>query len=241
MPKNASKSRQAKLFIMNLNWIGITVLLGFIMCGCSADEPKYSCNPEVNKWVEDHLDEIHSMTRAEWLECDAEISTSIYRAFTPKQRTNFWREKFQELKTLEWTKVELCHIREVEDFFENHLSWFYDDSLTDQQFDEAELFVYKWSERAKREFGWSDHLIGMMIASGDRLLDTEGTSYQTNASAGNVLLSSDESCNCNRNSSVTCSWNVTCEKASCNDLSKGCGFFLLYECNGRCEEPRYKL
>lgn len=44
-------------------------ILIFICVGlssCSTDD--YSCDPEINKWVSDNIDEIHSMIREEWVE-----------------------------------------------------------------------------------------------------------------------------------------------------------------------------
>jgi len=226
-----------KTISMNLKTIVVTIMFGFIMCACSMDEPKYSCNTEVDEWVKDHVDEIHSMSRANWLESDAEFSIPIYRAFTPEQRINFWREKFQELKALPWSTGELSLIKEAESFFESHLSLFGPNVPTDEQLDDMELFIYKWSEKAKKDYSWSDQMIASIIASGDKLLDTKGTVYQSNRSAGNILLSTSESCNCHIKSMFTCDQYTTCEDANCDGTTLGCGGFLAWSCDGRCEEP----
>jgi hypothetical protein len=43
-------------------------------------------------------------------------------------------------------------------------------------------------------------------------------------------------CTCNKGSAFSCGWNsVTCrESDKCSDTDDGCGFLLLYSCNGRC-------
>lgn len=223
---------------MNLKTIAITILFGMIMSACSSDEPKYSCNPEIDEWVKEHVDDIRLMTRADWLESDAEYSIPIYRAFTPEQRVNFWREKFQELKTLPWSDGEKNLIKEAESFFESHLNLFESETTTDAQLDEAEVFFYKWSETAQKNYGWSDDMIRSMVVTGDRLVDTKGKIYQNGKTSGNVLLSTTESCNCNKDSWFTCSHHQACDPASCNATNSGCGFMMLYECDGLCEEPR---
>lgn len=222
---------------MNLKTIVVVITFGFVMSACSGDEPIYSCNAEVDKWVREHVEEIHSMTRADWLESDAEFSIPIYRAFTPEQRVDFWRKKFQELYKLAWTAGELSLIKEAESFFENHLSMFGNEDPTEMQLDEAELFIYKWSEKARRDFSWSDSMIGAIIASGDKLLDTRGTVYQKTQAAGSMLLATSESCNCHVHSIFTCDQYTECIEVKCNETTLGCGGFLLWSCDGRCEEP----
>lgn len=222
---------------MNLKKIGIASLFGIIMCACTNDEPQYSCNPEVEKWVKEHVNEIQSMTRSEWLDSDAEYSIPIYRAFTSEQRIIFWREKFQELKKLPWSNGERDLIIEAESFFENHLTMFGPENPSEVQLDQAEEFFYKWSEKGQKGFGWSDDLIRSMVVTGDKLIDTTGRVYKSAKSAGNVLSSTSEACNCNQNSWFTCSHQQACNPANCSESLSGCGFLMAWECNGMCEEP----
>lgn len=222
---------------MNLKTIVVVITFGFVMSACSGDEPRYSCNAEVDKWVREHVEEIHSMTRADWLESDAEFSIPIYRAFTPEQRVDFWRKKFQELYKLAWSAGELSLIKEAESFFEEHLNMFGDEGPSERQLDDTDLFIYKWSEKARREFSWTDQMIRSIIASGDKVLDTKGTVYHNSQAVGSVLLSSSESCNCHVHSLFTCDQQTACETAKCNESSIGCGGFFFYSCDGRCEEP----
>lgn len=223
---------------MNVKMIVVSILFGLIMCGCSSDEPRYSCDKEVDEWVKEHVDEIQKMTRAEWLESDAVYSIPMYRAFTPEQKVNFWREKFQELKTLPWSEGEINLIEDAESFVESHLNLFGPELPSQSQLDEAEIFFYKWSENAKKDFGWSDDMIRSMLVTGDRLVDTKGKVSKRGKAAGSVLLSSSETCNCNQNSWFTCSHQQACDRAECSESLSGCGFLMMYECNGMCEEPK---
>ena len=237
MPKNASKSRQLKQNIMSLKSIVITILFGLILCSCSMDEPRYSCNREIDDWVKENVDRIHLMSRADWLEAEPELCIPIYRAFKPEQRIEFWREKFKELMMLSWTDGEMSLIKEAEQFFEEHINLFGDILPTDEQLDEVEIFFYKWSEKAKKEYLWSDSMITSIIASGEKLLDTKGTIYKRSKTAKSILSSDSEACNCNVGSLFSCGQYTECEDAECDGTTMGCGFMLLWECDGRCEEP----
>lgn len=45
----------------------VVVLFTLLMVSCNKDtEMIYSCNETINNWVEENLDEIHLMTRADW-------------------------------------------------------------------------------------------------------------------------------------------------------------------------------
>lgn len=229
---------------MNLKTIVVAIVFGIIISSCGNDEPKYSCNQEIDEWVKDYIDEIHSMTRAEWLETDADYSIAIYRAFTPEQRVGFWREKFQELKSLSWSKGEMLHIEGLEFFFENNLHLFGNEARTDEQLDEVELFLYKWIEKAKKEYAWTNDMIMSIIASGDKVVNTNGDVYEKSrmgakykSSSVGTVAPTKPNCNCHVKSSFTCSSHQACEKATCSDTNFGCGFFLLWDCDGLCEEP----
>lgn len=227
---------------MKLKTFIVTAAIGFGLCSCDGNEPKYSCDDNVDSWVKEHIDEIHGMTRAEWLETDAKFSLAIYRAFTYEQRIEFWREKFHEVMQLPWEDAELTHIQEAEKFFEKHLELFKGDKLSDSQLDEVEVFLYKWRSTAQKELGWKPEVVSAIIASGDKVLNTHGKLAQkAKTKAGNTLSTTSESshCNCHVGSIFTCDQNTECLEVQCNETSMGCGGFLIWSCNGRCEEPGY--
>ncbi len=222
---------------MKFKLISMAVLLaGLVSCGNS--EPKYSCDESVDTWVKEHITEVRKMTRSSWLESDEKFSIPMYRAFTAEQRINFWRGKFQEIKELSWSEPELVHINELESFFEKHLDLFETNKPSDNQLDEVEIFMHKWKAAAIEKLGWTDQIIYALAACGEKVLDTNGNlkPMRSNISSS-VLLTSSENCNCNIDSWFTCSHQVACDNANCSETGSGCGFFLAYECNGRCEEP----
>ena len=90
-------------------------ILIFICVGlssCSTDD--YSCDPEINKWVSDNIDEIHSMIREEWVEINnISKQRGAYGAFTIKQKIALWRGKIEETLDLNWTIEEYAHIKKL--------------------------------------------------------------------------------------------------------------------------------
>lgn len=223
---------------MNLKSIIVAMVIGFALYSCESNEPKYSCDQDVDAWVKDHIEEVQEMTRASWLESDAEVSLAMYRAFTPKQRLTFWNEKFQEVKRLPWSNAEIEHISKAQEYINSHADVFDDVLKNEKNMDQLELFLYEWSEVAKRDFGWTDEVVNAMVASGNRMIDTKGTLSPMKKSnqAGKVLLTEVEYCNCHVSSIFTCSQNISCENSDCTELTWGCGGFLIWSCDGRCEE-----
>lgn len=219
----------------------IPIAVGLSLCSCGNDEPKYSCDEDVDFWIKEHLEEIHGMSRADWLDADPEFSIALYRAFTPKQKIEFWRNKFQEVKKLHWSEEEKAHIIRAEKYLESHVDFFDDGSLNEKQQDEVELFFYEWIETAKKDLGWEKETAYSIVASGNRVLDTKGTlETMTKSRSGAVIYANSEaSCNCCTDCTVTCIATTygSCEKAKCSETEKGCGFLFLSDCDGRCEEP----
>lgn len=228
---------------MKLKLFLCCMVLGLALVSCDDSEPKFSCNETIDAWVKEHLSEIQKMTRSEWLESDARFSIPMYRAFTPNQRIDFWRKKFQELKTLSWTRDELAHILYLENFFENHLDLFRTQRPSDQQLDELDAFLYKWKTVATEDLGWTNELAFAIVASGQKVLDTKGTLQPMVKGKwiGNISGDKDnnkmESCNCHIDSFFTCGQQEACENTPCDETSLGCGGFLVWSCDGRCEEP----
>jgi len=47
-------------------------------------------------------------------EAEIYVKTAADIAFVPSQKVGFWKEKIEEVKSLDWSKEELLHIQEVE-------------------------------------------------------------------------------------------------------------------------------
>ncbi len=217
----------------------LSVLL--IMFACTEDGV-YSCDPSVDSWVKENKSEIQRMNRSQWLDLDENLSMAAYRAFTPKQRIQFWEERFDEIKQLPWSDKELKHISGVEDFMNNHQNFFEDKQLNDDQLDELHLFFYDWSKYALEELHWDKKVIDGILASGRKMINVKGdmliqTEMKTR-SAVVLTYSAEPTCNCNPDYFFACAPNSDSEcniKKSCKLVTRSCGFLFLLDCNGLCD------
>lgn len=228
-----------KLRICNL--LGLSIGLTLMSC-TQIDESVYSCNEDVDSWVKENVAEIRLMSRSNWLETSDGVSRAIYRAFTPEQRVSFWREKIQESKQLPWNDEELRHIEKIESFMESHLFIFGEEPLTEAQEDEIDLFFYKWKTEAVNNLNWTDKVVFALVASGNKVINTDGDIEPLKPSRRGMMLSDPsestttpdrkEDCECSYVSSF-CDCEVT---GRCNVDSNGCGLFWAFPCDGMCKD-----
>ncbi|MDE5710858.1 MAG: bacteriocin fulvocin C-related protein [Bacteroides sp.] len=217
----------------NLNLFFLTCLL-FVFASCQKGEI-YSCNEEVNDWVKENLKEIRTITRSEWKNLDESVKRGCFVAFTQQQKVDFWKEKFNEALELEWTKEETEHIKAMYQFVDEHPEYFdFSTKRTDEEIEYFELFVYKWTKKAEQQFQWSKNTIGGLIATGNKLLDKNGTVQINQTRAMTKSVKEKSPCNCNVKSDW-CSASVDCEATNnYEDSVHGCGTLWVYSCNGRC-------
>lgn len=215
----------------------IVVLFTLLMVSCNKDtEMIYSCNETINNWVEENLDEIHLMTRADWYSLPKNHKTAAYRAFTFDQRLAFWKEKLTEVKSLEgWSKEEILHIEKVEKYLYDHLYLLKGDYLTDEQADELDKFFYLWQNYAIENLGWTKQTCIAIAGNGNKMTNKAGDvsnkgSYEPNLNEPD----NPEDCNCNVTYDFC--WPIEyCEDLTCISSSSGCGWFFASSCNGVCK------
>ena len=195
---------------------------------CTNDEEiKYSCDKATDVWVKENLEKVRSLTRSEWIDLGTDKQIASYRAFTPEQKIQFWRDKIIEVKKLEWSKAEIRHIEEVEDFLETHHHLFSNKKRTDAESDELELFFYMWQKKGVEELGWTDR-VGISLF---------GTGYPVVDTSGNVAIKGiypPENCHCNTVEDFCNPAFGPCIKVTWCNVVGGCGWFWGLECNGRC-------
>ncbi len=213
------------------------VLSCIVFTSCSEDDTVYSCNDTVNSWVKDNKSQISQMTRVDWLRTNAEMSIPIYRAFTSKQRENFWIEKLNEVKQLPWTSEEIEHIRKVEQFIVEHPYVLSGKSLTDNQLDELESFFYQWKNDAMQKLNWKPEVCIAIAGSGYIMKNTKGEVILLSSKESDKMSHrAESSCHCNTSVLSDFCFNSPgpCESSSCESSSVGCGWLLAQSCNGRC-------
>ena len=205
----------------------------FLFFSCEQEsDTSYSCNRKINEWAIQNIEVIQQMSRNSWLELADSLKIAAFRAFTPNQKYHFWKEKFQEVKDLDWSEEELEHIVKAETFLDNH-RFFYSMKLTDDQKDELETFFYLWEKESKQKFGWTKTINIGIAGTGYRLVDIDGK-----VDADERQMNSTTDCHCNiKMLSDFCNIGGhlgACVKEDCNIGDFGCGWLWLEDCNGIC-------
>lgn len=221
---------------------GVFGLMVLITSCSQSEEIFYSCDKTQDEWVKENLSEIRQMTRSEWLQVDMSLSHPVYRAFTPQQCINFWKDKLNETKKLPWTDEELAHIQRAEDFINSHLDFFHDE-LTPEQEDELELFFYKWQKYSVEQLGWSENVAIAIMATGYKLENTKGELVIPTATFSKGVMASrsendsdDKNCHCRKQTDSCHAINLGhCTNTDCYE-KRSCGWLGMFLCNGRCDE-----
>lgn len=212
-------------------------LFGLILCfaSCSNDDVFYSCDPTVDQWAKDNIEEIRTMNLDEWLEIgNPDYQRAAFVAFTPEQRFGFWLQRMDDVLSLSWSSEETAHIEEIKALLQRNAAIYQNDYSDDvrKKFD-TELYV--WIEKAETELGWSKELISNLITTAYPLMDTQGT----------VLMSplvsvektrSEQKCECHVGNTVfvACPNGKRCSSKPCEPVTHGCGALFTESCNGLC-------
>jgi hypothetical protein len=217
------------------------IFMCLTLCSCSQDEEVYSCDPKVDAWVKENLADIHKMSREDWLKLDENVKRSTLAAFTPNQKQIFWKEKMNEVLSLDWSDVEKNHIQKLYAMIANNPQWFADDFLeNERELERFEIFTFEWQDYAEEKLGWNGNQIGSIIASGNKLTNITGTLEYTEYSSVR-LRSGKPTCDCTLTSSsgpdyLQCHRGQGCKETPCQKIkgNAGCGPMGLTKCNGLC-------
>ena len=214
-------------------------ILIFICVGlssCSTDD--YSCDPEINKWVSDNIDEILSMIREEWVEINnISKQRGAYGAFTIKQKIALWRGKIEETLDLNWTIEEYAHIKKLSNAIQDNPDW-YNQNAAEEIQDQKELFAQAWLDYAVEELNWSNELIHAIAFTPERM---DLNKKIIRAPMHTELKTKSEithECDCSNPESANffqCDIETKdCIKGFCKETSWKCGWMWTYPCNGLC-------
>lgn len=228
-----NKSNKLKMDIMNRFFI-------LIMCvglfSCNTDD--YSCDPVTNKWVNDNIDDIHSMNREEWIRIqDISKQRGAYGAFSIEQKIALWKGKFEEVLKLDWTPEEYIHLEMLSNSIQSNPDWYNQDAIEEIQ-DQKELFVQEWLDYAMEELNWSKELIYAIAFTPERI---DSNKRLVHVPTRQLLKNRSEivhECDCNLPESANffqCgSTTKDCISGNCKETSWKCGWAWSYPCNGLC-------
>jgi hypothetical protein len=218
------------------------IVMCFAFFSCLQEEEVYSCDKDVNAWVKENLADIQQMTREDWLRLDESVNRAAYVAFKPEQKQKFWLQKLQEVLSLDWNELEKAHIKDFYQEILDNQQWFLDDfSKNESDFEKFEIFIFKWKEYAEVNFGWDKNIMGSIIASGNKLLDTTGKMQINITSSLRLKNGSEPTCDCNTSrgnqfNECNSQYKHCSTKSGCIEYSWGCGFIYLEKCNGLCKD-----
>ena len=219
-----------------LFFIFTVLMLCVTACTNSNDEIAYSCNPKINKWAKNNLEEIQTMSRSEWLAMeDVKYQRAALAAFTPEQKLEFWLLRFDEILQLPWTEKETLHIKEVIDLLQNN-AYIFQNDYSDEKIKEFEIALYKWCEKGINELGWDKKVIAALIADGHRMTDTKGNLEIPMQKMQMMQTRAEElpDCNCKKENVLWTTCGRNCEDLPCEEIVHNCGFFTVESCNGIC-------
>lgn len=127
------------------------------------------------QWVQKNIDDIHKMTRKDWLNVSETMSIPIYLAFTPQQKQAFWLDKAKEVMALDgWGTSEKEHLQKLITFLHNHPDAFKTPIKESDNKSEISLFFEDWTEYATSTLGWSKGTIAAIIGKGNVMINKAG-------------------------------------------------------------------
>lgn len=221
--------------------LALTISLMFL--SCSHEDEIFSCNPDVNNWVKENKSYIQTLTRAQWYKLDYRVSQASYIAFSPSQKEEFWKEKFKEVKLLNWSSEEIKHIQDAENYILEHEHFFSEVLPSEEEIDDFEIFFSKWVKQGVKNFGWTKKTALAIVGTGYKMIDLQGNVLLPEKSSNMTMVTlhkeeEQTGCNCNTESMISCILDPfgPCDTSysKCESSFRGCGFVWSYPCDGTC-------
>jgi len=214
----------------------LIVVISFASC---AKDETFSCDPDANKWAKENYAAIQQMSRVDFLSIGNLVyQRAAYNALTPDQRQSFWIEKMEKVLRIEWTEQESQHIQSLFELIKANVFMF-SEKRDENDFEKIEIELYRWTEYAQEELKWDRSLLYAICGTLQEM--NEDKKIDTYLQISPNVKNRGESCECSETSDwcndgiMPTNINVKCKKGVCEYSSLGCGFFLLYDCNGKCE------
>lgn len=221
----------------NTKFLIFLFLISFANIGCQ-DETCYSCDKEIDSWAKENFESLKIMNRNQLVVLSSGKQRAAFRTFTPEKRKQLWVDKFKQIKSLNFSKDELDHLKIIEKFLNKY------DFSKELTYDQ-ELFLNSWFEEGKLNFGWTPYFLVSAFAmlNEDAVLNKKEflNKFPTQLSR-EYPEETDDGSGASITDECDCRWDLTCELAgmgkcsndSCEDTSFGCGWLLMQSCTNDC-------
>lgn len=228
---------------------------------CQKDEEIYSCDPEMDRWAKNNYESIQNLTTTEFLNLEYRMQKVAYVAMGGEQRHKIWMDKLYDILQMEWSQEESNHIESLISFIGKNQSLF-DNSETQQDRDQFELFMYRWIEKSEEKLCWERETIHSICGDPNKAIrvTTRGQrgiltipkvlEFMTERQASMIKTRSESgeesawpNCSCSQTSDwcdifgeipvISCNSN----NYNCKIVKNDCGLFWKYDCDGICKAP----
>ena len=219
---------------MSLSFRNVTIITILLLSGCD-NEPQFSCDPTVDAFVKNKLDELTSIERRELVKYATGVQRAVFRAKTAEQQFGLWSTKYHEmLSSPGWSESEKNHIRKVSLFLDRK---FFEAPTEHENLIKA--FINEWGNYGAQTFKWDNRTLFLILNT--LYIDRQevDAAYKARLRSSARTVSSEEDCECSDPQGVIikdCDLiEPNCDEgATCTILLSGCGSFYLSSCRGLC-------
>ncbi|MCF6167348.1 bacteriocin fulvocin C-related protein [Lutibacter sp.] len=177
------------------------------------------------------------MNRSELAILSSGKQRAAFRTFTPQKRKQLWLDKFKQIKSLNFSKKEVNHLKIMEEFLKKYD---FSKELTKKQ----EEYLTSWFEEGKLNFKWTPYFLisGFAKLNEDAVLSKKEfkSKFPEVSMRDDLTTPPDEGggdidyCDCR--------WDITCQLAglgdcsntSCEGTTFGCGWLGMQSCTSDC-------
>lgn len=202
------------------------------LLSCQKSEFEFSCDPVINEFVIEHMEEFSKLSVQELLAYELHLQKAIFNSWDYQKKRSAWIDKFHYvLIHMPLTEPENAHIQRLiahinEDYFlkENIV----------RNPETRSLFAAEWINYSINDLGWSNQFIAFMVYR----LYTDQAQFIPELSMlrsiGTTIKTDSEAGNCSCNVSVDFCDDSSCTSGGCTTVSTGCGWLWSMSCDGNC-------
>lgn len=209
----------------------LLTILCFAFYSCDKDELEFSCDPEINEYVDKNKKKLRIISLDELNNYDISLQRAVFNSWDPSRKRDAWLTKLNSLLvTQDLSIYERVHIEKLIDHIS--IDYFFDYDLTHRP-DEYYKFAKEWISFAKDDLQWRNEFIAFVVYR----LYTDPNQFYLETSGiidiSKTITTHSETYNCNCSTSSDFCFTGVCNSGNCNSVG-GCGWLWSMDCNGNC-------